>query len=93
MEIFKYTYVRVLIMASKTITISEEAYDRLKSKKEDNESFTDVINKLTRERSLMEIAGILSEDEADELEENIKERRRKTRDRIDEIKKRIENVS
>ncbi|MFO7792316.1 MAG: antitoxin VapB family protein [Candidatus Saliniplasma sp.] len=80
-------------MASKTITISEEAYDRLKSKKEDNESFTDVINKLTRERSLMEIAGILSEDEADELEENIKERRRKTRDRIDEIKKRIENVS
>ena len=93
MEIFKYTYVRVLIMASKTITISEEAYDRLKSKKEDNESFTDVINKLTRERSLMEIAGILSEDEADELEENIKESRRRTRDKMDEIKKRIENVS
>ncbi len=93
MEIFKYTYVRVLIMASKTITISEEAYHRLKSKKEDNESFTDVINKLTRERSLMEIAGILSEDEADELEENIKESRRRTRDKMDEIKKRIENVS
>ena len=62
-------------MASKTITISEDAYERLKSLKEEDESFSDVINKLTRDRSLLEIAGILSEDEADELEENIKERR------------------
>jgi len=80
-------------MASKTITISEEAYDRLKSRKEENESFTDVINKLTRERSLMEIAGILSEDEADRLEEKIKEKRGETRDRIEEIKKGIEDAS
>jgi len=62
-------------MTSKTITISEDAYERLKSLKEEDESFSDVINKLTRDRSLLEIAGILSEDEADELEENIKERR------------------
>ena len=62
-------------MASKTITISEDAYERLKSLKEEDESFSDVINKITRERSLLEIAGILSEDEADELEEIIKERR------------------
>ncbi len=80
-------------MASKTITISEEAYDRLKSRKDENESFTDVINKLTRERSLMEIAGILSEDEADRLEEKIKEKRGETRDRIEEIKKGIEDAS
>jgi len=80
-------------MGSKTITISEEAYQRLKSRKDENESFTDVINKLTRERSLMEIAGILSEDEADRLEEKIKEAREKTRDRIEEIKKGIEDAS
>ena len=80
-------------MGSKTITISEEAYQRLKSRKDENESFTDVINKLTRERSLMEIAGILSEDEADRLEEKIKAGREKTRDRIEEIKKGIEDAS
>ncbi len=80
-------------MGSKTITISEEAYQRLKSRKDENESFTDVINKLTRERSLMEIAGILSEDEADRLEEKIKEAREKTRDRIEEIKKGMEDAS
>jgi len=80
-------------MASKTITISEEAYKRLKSRKEEKESFTDVINKLTRERSLTEIAGILSGDEADRLEEKIKERREKSRDKIDEIKKGLEDAS
>jgi len=76
-------------MASKTITISEEAYRRLKSRKNENESFTDVINNLTRERPLSEIAGILSEEEAESLEERIKENRRKTRDRIDDIKGRL----
>ncbi|MBS3816659.1 MAG: antitoxin VapB family protein [Candidatus Thermoplasmatota archaeon] len=80
-------------MASKTITISKEAYERLKSRKDEKESFTDVINKLTRERSLTEIAGILSEDEADRLEERIKETRNKTRDRIDDIKGSIEDAS
>jgi len=56
----------------------------LKARKEEKESFTDVINKLTRERSLTEIAGILSEDEADRLEEKINEGREKTRDRIED---------
>jgi len=80
-------------MPSKTITISEEAYERLKARKEEKESFTDVINKLTRERSLTEIAGILSEDEADRLEQKIKEKRGETRDRIEGIKKGMEDAS
>ncbi len=79
-------------MASKTITISEEAYERLKSRKKENESFTNVINKLTRERSLTEIAGILSEDEADRLEERIKERRDETRARMDDLKERMKDA-
>ena len=76
-------------MASKTITISEEAYRRLKYRKNENESFTDVINNLTRERPLSEIAVILSEEETESLEERIKENRRKIRDRIDNIKERF----
>ncbi len=66
---------------------------RSEVRKEEKESFTDVINKLTKERSLTEIAGILSEDEADRLEERIKERREKTRDRIDDIKDGMEDAS
>ena len=35
-------------MASKNITITEEAYDRLAEAKREDESFTDVIVRLTR---------------------------------------------
>lgn len=38
-----YTY-----MGTKTISITEEAYERLKAYKRDDESFSDVVNRLTR---------------------------------------------
>ncbi|MFP3952055.1 MAG: antitoxin VapB family protein [Candidatus Bathyarchaeia archaeon] len=58
-------------MGSKNISISEEAYQRLASLKKPNESFTQVINRLTQKRSILELAGTLSEQEAAEIIENI----------------------
>ncbi len=66
-------------MATKTISITEEAYERLKAKKENNESFTDVINKITGRRSIMEFAGILSDEDAEKIEEHIKGIRQRSR--------------
>ena len=60
-------------MATKTISITEEDYERLKEKKKENESFSDVVYKLTSKKSLLEIAGILSAKEADKMEKKIKE--------------------
>ena len=73
-------------MATKTISITEEAYERLKTRKAENESFTDVINRISGKRSLMELAGVLSKGEADKLEKNIKERRKASRTHINAIK-------
>jgi len=73
-------------MATKTISITEEAYERLRMRKEKNESFTDVINRVTGKRSLLELAGILGEEEADKLEKHIKERRAASRKRADKIR-------
>ena len=58
-------------MGTKNISISEEAYQRLSSLKKPNESFTQVINRLTQKRSILELAGTLSEQEAEEIMENI----------------------
>ena len=73
-------------MATKTISITEEAYERLRMKKEKNESFTDVINRVTGKRDIMEFAGILSEDEGNKLEEYIKKRRKASREHSNRIR-------
>ena len=72
-------------MATKTISITEEAYQRLKMKKEQNESFTDVINRITGRRSLLELAGILSNKEADKMEQVIKKSREASIKRMNKI--------
>ncbi|WP_137197636.1 antitoxin VapB family protein [Halalkalirubrum salinum] len=60
---------------SKRIEISEEAYERLDARRSPDETFSAVILRLTAERSLLELAGILSDDEADALRDAIQERR------------------
>jgi len=73
-------------MATKTISITQKAYDRLKTKKENNESFSEVINRITNKSSIMELAGILTKKEGDKLEKYIKERRSAGRKRMNRIK-------
>lgn len=58
-------------MATKTISLTERAYERLAQAKQEGESFTDVVIRLTRGRSLTELSGILDEDAADALAEAV----------------------
>ncbi|WP_435194381.1 antitoxin VapB family protein [Natronomonas sp. EA1] len=60
---------------SKSIRLSEDAYERLAAHKREGETFSDVVLRLAGERSLLELAGILSDEEADALAEAIDERR------------------
>lgn len=70
---------------SKSIWLSEEAYERLAAHKQDGETFSDVVLRLAGERSLLELAGILSDEQADALEDAIEERRSRCRDDLEEI--------
>ena len=54
-------------MSVKTITITEEAYRRLRSRKTGAESFSDVILRLTKRRPLSDFVGILSPDSAEAI--------------------------
>jgi len=72
-------------MATKTISLDEEAYERLKARKKEGESFSETVKRLAGERSWNEVTGILSEDEAAALEAAIEDGRRKSSERSDRL--------
>lgn len=58
-------------MGVKTITVTEQAYRRLRSRKTGDESFSDVILRLTKRRPLGDFVGILRPEAADAIREAI----------------------
>lgn len=81
----------VLKMATKTISLDEEAYECLKAHKREGESFSEVVKRIAGERSWTEVAGILSEEEADQLEGVIEEGRERSRERRKRLESDMEN--
>ena len=69
-------------LGTRNISISDEAYSRLAAQKKENESFTDVINRLTGKRSIPEIAGILTKSEGKEIANQIEKIRKESHRRI-----------
>lgn len=65
-------------MGTRNISISDEAYTRLASRKRVNESFTDVINRITGKRSILELAGILDSSQANEVRSEVRKLRRRS---------------
>jgi len=76
-------------MGAKNISISDEAYTRLASLKRPNESFTDVVNRLTGKRSILELAGTLTKDEGEELRRRIDETRLTSAERLSRTARRM----
>ena len=70
---------------SKSIRLSEDAYERLAAHKREDETFSEVVLRLAGERSLLELAGILNDEEADALREAIDERRERRSEELDGI--------
>ncbi len=79
-------------MATKCITVTEDAYGRLMAWKSARDSFTDVILEHVPpkpRRSLLELAGILSDKEADDLREHVRQLRAASRKRIERTSREI----
>ena len=72
-------------MATKTISITDEAYEILKSWKTEHESFSDVIKNIGKRHRLTEFAGILSNEEVNNIEREISASRRATRKRAERL--------
>jgi predicted CopG family antitoxin len=76
-------------MGTKNIAISDEAYERLKSLKRPGESFTELIERMTRSRSVTDLAGLLTKDEGIEVKERVSELRKESSSRLSEIEERM----
>lgn len=58
-------------MGTKTISLSEEAYNRLKAAKKEGESFSDIVNRISPGVRLEEYWGILDDEASNELREAV----------------------
>lgn len=58
---------------TKTITISDDAYDVLSKAKNNGESFSDVILRLAKKRTIKELAGVWSDWEYDDMKRTFEE--------------------
>jgi len=74
---------------SKSIRLSEEAYDRLAAHKREEETFSEVVLRLAGERSLLDLAGILTDEETDALRDAVTERRERREEELETIADRM----
>jgi predicted CopG family antitoxin len=77
-------------MATKTITVTEQAYEALKARKGPKDSFSETILRVAGKGSLREFAGVLSKQSADRLEQAIKKQRKR---HAVEHEKRMQRIS
>lgn len=77
-------------MSTKTISLDEEAYELLRGSKREDESFSDVVKRLSGERSWQEVAGIWKDETAD-LDAAIDAGRERSRHRRERIAEELRN--
>jgi len=66
-------------MSTKTVSLRESAYEKLKNLKRENESFSDVVERISQSQSLEDLEG--SYPEIGEVKEQIEEERDQFRTR------------
>ena len=72
-------------MSSKNISISDEAYNKLKKFKGKNESLTAVINRMFSTITLFELRGTISNEVANNMRDSIVESREARREHIEKL--------
>lgn len=68
-------------MGTKTISLADDAYERLAAEKREGESFSDVVRRLTDRVDLTSVHGALSEETADGLEDELDRARERRNER------------
>ena len=82
-----YFALRTSVYMSETeyrnVRLTERAYESLQRRKREGESFSDTVERIAGERSLLDLVGVLSEGEADMMRNAIEEQNEASRERLD----------
>jgi predicted CopG family antitoxin len=62
-------------MGTKTVRLEEDVYERVRSQKRDDETFSEAIDRLTGGASLLDLEGTLNDEETEDVREAIEESR------------------
>ena len=76
--------------ATKTIRVSEELHARIKAHNRESETLSETLERLVGSPSLRELAGVLSDDEADGFRKVIEESHRDHDEEIERMLDRME---
>jgi predicted CopG family antitoxin len=79
-------------MGTKTVRLDEDVYERVKSEKRDDETFSETVERLISDSSLLDLVGILSDEEAEEFRAVVEEAREDSKRETDELVDRFENA-
>jgi predicted CopG family antitoxin len=58
-------------MGTKTVRLEEDVYEMLTSRKRDDETYSEAVERLVGGRSVVELAGIYTEEETRTVEESL----------------------
>lgn len=72
-------------MATKTVRLNETVYERIAAQKRDDETFSEAIDRLTQGRSLLDLAGIFTDEEASTLRAAIQSSEQAAYDDMDDM--------
>lgn len=60
-------------MGTKTIRLDEDVYEKIRARKREDETFSEAVDRLVGGPSLLELAGILTDEEAEEVSNAVEE--------------------
>ena len=76
-------------MGTKSIRLDEDIYERIKAHKREDETFSEAIDRLTSDYSLLDFAGGYSDEEAERHRELVERSEKKATEDRDEMLQRM----
>ena len=78
-------------MGPKNVRLDDDVYERVRSRKHPDETFSEAIDRLTGQTSLLGLSGLLTDEEATEIRESLRERDDDSRQRLDRLSERLDS--